>query len=656
MLKFKTPLAAAIILAISFATLASFAAAFAQGTAPAEVLRPAATPVPADSSEAALIVRADSESVWLLKKFGEAKAAGKLLDAGALMPCVWLDLIEEVRDRHRELVDRYYDALAEGRGTGESGLLKVRSAAADIVKKFESYGYWTCLDLDDPQLQAWTTLDDIRSKAMVASELARAGHDASVSPDERAAAVRTLCGSATSELALTVSDFPLIEKHPAFARANEQIARFVSDCSAEIALLERRESAALERWRALQAAYDARKGFFETMSAYDDVHELDRATVAAEIEKFEKNDMAELASTLEKFSQDFGADQDAIGKKFKPLFEGRGAPGLLDPGFLYASLRAGLADVPKMKKALNGEAQPAEKATAELVPTTREIYLKTFGDAKDPAIVFLHGGPGYNCFAFEASAAAKLAESGYFVIAYDQRGQGRSKIAPSKFTFDEYVADLKMICDKFNLTRVSLIGHSFGGLIAIRFARAYPAAVDRIIFADAPVDYPAMFKTILARCREFYAKNHPESVKFIDEIEKTDPASLGYENYCFYHAMNCGLYRAKKFTDEAKAIYEEMSKSPEARLLTESYNVPVEGFWKNEKYSSADYSAEVALLPKTIRLFGIYGKDDGLFDASSLDGIKKLVGEANFEVVEDASHNVFADQRSKFIEFVNRHR
>src|SRR4051812_20674070 len=103
------------------------------------------------------------------------------------------------------------------------------------------------------------------------------------------------------------------------------------------------------------------------------------------------------------------------------------------------------------------------------------LYSNAFGSKENPAIIFLHGGPGYNSFNFEASTAQKLADEGFYVIVYDQRGDGRSKAVKSaKYTFTEAEDDLNDIYEKYNLKKASLIGHSFGGTVAIRFAEKYP--------------------------------------------------------------------------------------------------------------------------------------------------------------------------------------
>ncbi len=47
---------------------------------------------------------------------------------------------------------------------------------------------------------------------------------------------------------------------------------------------------------------------------------------------------------------------------------------------------------------------------------SQSIYIKTFGNKESSPVIFLYGGPGYNCANFEATTAKALSEQEYFVI------------------------------------------------------------------------------------------------------------------------------------------------------------------------------------------------------------------------------------------------
>ncbi len=96
----------------------------------------------------------------------------------------------------------------------------------------------------------------------------------------------------------------------------------------------------------------------------------------------------------------------------------------------------------------------------------QEIYSRAFGNPKNSAVIFLHGGPGYNSSSFEITTAETLADSGYYVIVYDRRGEGRSTASQAQFNFKETFADLNLVFNQYQIEKATLIGHSFGGIVS----------------------------------------------------------------------------------------------------------------------------------------------------------------------------------------------
>jgi len=216
----------------------------------------------------------------------------------------------------------------------------------------------------------------------------------------------------------------------------------------------------------------------------------------------------------------------------------------------------------------------------------QSLYVKTFGKAKDKPIIYLHGGPGYNSVNFEATTAQKLADNGFFVIVYDRRGEGRSIDSNAKFTFKETFEDINFIYKKYGIKRATLIGHSFGGVVATLFSNKYPHKIKSIILVGAPVSLQTTFKTILAKSKSIYqSQNDSVSLNYISMLETMDTNSIEYSAYCFGHALRNGFYSPKKPTEEAKKIYSQYR--TDTLLLTYSSQMSSEapqGFWKNEKY------------------------------------------------------------------------
>jgi len=121
-------------------------------------------------------------------------------------------------------------------------------------------------------------------------------------------------------------------------------------------------------------------------------------------------------------------------------------------------------------------------------------YYKIAG--KGEPFIVLHGGPGMyhdELYPFFLDFAKN-----HMVIFYDQRGNGKSlmeNIDSSNFTVELMVEDLEELRKQFGLERLNIIGHSWGGLLAMYYAVEYPDHVNRLILVDAaPVNTELLIK------------------------------------------------------------------------------------------------------------------------------------------------------------------
>lgn len=75
----------------------------------------------------------------------------------------------------------------------------------------------------------------------------------------------------------------------------------------------------------------------------------------------------------------------------------------------------------------------------------------------------------------------------FFVISYDRRGEGRNADLEADFTFNQSFEDTNQIYQKYGVEKASLIGHSFGGDLAILYAEKFPDKINSLIVASTPV-------------------------------------------------------------------------------------------------------------------------------------------------------------------------
>jgi pimeloyl-ACP methyl ester carboxylesterase len=102
-----------------------------------------------------------------------------------------------------------------------------------------------------------------------------------------------------------------------------------------------------------------------------------------------------------------------------------------------------------------------------------------------PLVVFLHGLVMDNLSSWYFTVANPVA--GFAdVLLYDLRGHGKSERVVGGYALADMVEDLAVILDAVAGGRAAhLVGNSFGGLLALAFARAYPARAASLALVDA---------------------------------------------------------------------------------------------------------------------------------------------------------------------------
>ncbi len=128
-----------------------------------------------------------------------------------------------------------------------------------------------------------------------------------------------------------------------------------------------------------------------------------------------------------------------------------------------------------------------------------ELYFEDIGPIDAPTLIFVPG-LGYNSFAFREAVGDLLTD--YRVIYTDPRGSGRSgplEADGQLFTFDAMAEDLERIREFLGISSFTPIGHAFGAVIALEYARRWPERSDRAIVVNPWVHYPELAQILLKR-------------------------------------------------------------------------------------------------------------------------------------------------------------
>lgn len=129
------------------------------------------------------------------------------------------------------------------------------------------------------------------------------------------------------------------------------------------------------------------------------------------------------------------------------------------------------------------------------------LYLEVSGASRNlPLVLFLHGGPGAitHLVMFQSTVGPEL-ESSFLVAYLHQRGTGKSSSVPdSEQTISKNVSDVDRVVDYLTRTygqkQVSLIGHSWGGMLAGAYVVSHPEKIQRLVLIATAMNFKVLLK------------------------------------------------------------------------------------------------------------------------------------------------------------------
>lgn len=125
------------------------------------------------------------------------------------------------------------------------------------------------------------------------------------------------------------------------------------------------------------------------------------------------------------------------------------------------------------------------------------LHYVDWGNREAPPLILLHGGRDH-CRNWDWVAEALRAD--WHILAPDLRGHGDSAPLPSGgYSLAGYVYDLAQLIHQQRLAPVTIVAHSLGGAIALRYAGLYPETISRLVAVEGLGPSPRMLE---ARARQ----------------------------------------------------------------------------------------------------------------------------------------------------------
>ena len=278
------------------------------------------------------------------------------------------------------------------------------------------------------------------------------------------------------------------------------------------------------------------------------------------------------------------------------------------------------------------------------------IYYKAFG--KGEPLLILHGGPGASHDYF-LPYLLPLARKNRLVF-IDERGSGRSeKIENSSaYTVENMVEDVEAVRIELNLGRISLLGHSCGGVLAQAYALKYQENLSHLILCSTFHSTKKMNEVL----KNIKIKMAPELRRRIDKMEKDglyghglDYEKSRYSSEYMKAAWGEG-YFPYLYQNHPDANYDPVANGNMA------WDVYREMWGSNGEYiidgnlTSAEYADRISAIevPTLITV----GDNDECDPSLSREMNQKITG-SKLVILPKSGHMTFVDQPTLFISAVD---
>ncbi len=136
------------------------------------------------------------------------------------------------------------------------------------------------------------------------------------------------------------------------------------------------------------------------------------------------------------------------------------------------------------------------------------LHYADWGNEDAPPLIMVHGGRDH-CRSWDVIAQSLRPH--FHVVAPDLRGHGDSDWAKGgSYALTEYVYDLSRLVNGMSATRVTLVGHSMGGMVSLIYSGTFPDQVSRLVVLDGV--------TVLPDAKR--APAHERIAKWVDQLDK----------------------------------------------------------------------------------------------------------------------------------------
>jgi proline iminopeptidase len=255
-------------------------------------------------------------------------------------------------------------------------------------------------------------------------------------------------------------------------------------------------------------------------------------------------------------------------------------------------------------------------------------------------VVFVHGGPGEGSQHFAALTGPTL-DSAMQLVYFDQRGSGRSERPwTGDYAISTLVEDIERLREHLGVGRISLIAHSFGGMLALEYAAAHPQRVERVVIVSGLSDVAASTRSVCERLASI------DTAAYARATAKPLPGGL------------CNPFAA--YSGAAREAFDRASMFPDTSVATAVTTADRRGGLRN----TGEMSRAMFNLPDifttrftkydrvTVPVLVVAGREDYQIGLAPQKALAEHLPHGRFLVIQNAGHFPHVDAPAVFAQAV----
>ena len=225
----------------------------------------------------------------------------------------------------------------------------------------------------------------------------------------------------------------------------------------------------------------------------------------------------------------------------------------------------------------------------------------------------------------------------YTVIAPDLLGHGQSAKPRADYTLGGYANGMRDLLTVLGIDRATLVGHSFGGGVAMQFAYQFPERTERLLLVGSGGLGPEVTPVIRAISTPgFELVMAPLTMPGVRHVAAAAMRAL----------KRTGIKEFRDF-DEVATIYESFREYDARSAIAHVTRAVVD--WRGQIVTMADR----AYLTEAMPLCVIWGEDDRVIPATHASLAAELAPGARVELIANAGHFPHKDHPERFVRILN---